>query len=208
MTDARIQIIAEDAVALRVDTAMRAQMLAVQLRQTGNWREVVPGLNSVTIRFDPAITDLRSASQQLINALDCNPGSPASTPDTLEIPVQYGGANGPDLSDICARLKLSETAFIARHSAPTYRAEMIGFTPGFAYLGGLDEALVVARRTAPRNHVPAGSIGISGLYSGLYAMPGPGGWPLIGRTDKLLFNAGSDDPFVIQPGQLIRFVPV
>ncbi len=83
---------------------------------------------------------------------------------------------------------------------------MIGFTPGFAYLGGLDQALTVPRRSTPRTHVPAGSIGISGNYTGLYAMPGPGGWPLIGRTDTALFDATSGNPFLIHPGQQIRFV--
>lgn len=207
MTEARVQVIAEDAVAISVNTATRAQSLAAQLRQSGNWIEVVPGMDSVTIRFDPMSMDLLSVSQQLATTLETARAEPTSTPSTLDISVHYGGADGPDLKDICADLNLTEAEFITHHTAQTYPVEMIGFTPGFAYLGGLDEALSVPRKSKPRTHVPAGSIGISGLYSGLYAMPGPGGWPLIGRTDHTLFDAQSDTPFLIQPGQLIRFVP-
>jgi len=205
MTTSSIQIIAEDAVAVAVGDAEQAQTLAAALRMSGDWIETVPGMDSVTIRFDPSRISQQSASQRLLSVKKTSRAPAKAAPNALEIAVRYGGASGPDLAEICTQLGLTEADFIARHTAQTYPVEMIGFTPGFAYLGGLDAGLSVPRRARPRTHVPAGSIGISGTYSGLYAMPGPGGWPLIGRTDQALFDAASEPPFLIQPGQLIHF---
>ena len=208
MTDSRLQIIAEDVIGLAVKDAAEAQALAAHLRQTGPWLEVVPGLDSVAVRYDPTAIALSSVSDQLAAAQQSMPDQPRETAPTLEIPVHYGGENGPDLAEICTALSLTPSELIARHTAPLYTVDMIGFTPGFAYLGGLDKALTIPRRATPRAHVPAGSIGISGGYTGLYAMPGPGGWPLIGRTDKTLFDPTSKQPFLIQPGLRIRLVSV
>jgi len=207
MSNPRLQIIADDVIGLIVKDAAEAQSLAAHLRQTGDWLEVVPGLDSVAVRYDPATIALSAVSDHLATAQQSIPDHPQESAPALAIPVHYGGQHGPDLNAICDALSLTPSELIARHTAPLYTAEMIGFTPGFAYLGGLDKALTVARRSTPRTHVPAGSIGISGGYTGLYAMPGPGGWPLIGRTDTALFDAASGNPFLIHPGQQIRFVP-
>jgi len=206
MTEPRFQIIADDVIGLAVKDAAEAQTLAAHLRQTGDWLEVVPGLDSVAVRYDPAAITPSSVSDQLAAAQRSMPDQPRESAPILDIPVHYGSKSGPDLQAICDTLSLSPSDLIARHTAPLYTAEMIGFTPGFAYLGGLDKALTIPRRSTPRTHVPAGSIGISGGYTGLYAMPGPGGWPLIGRTDTALFDASSKLPFLIHPGQQIRFV--
>ena len=98
--------------------------------------------------------------------------------------------------------------FVALHCRDEYPVEMLGFTPGFAYIGGLDDRLDVPRRPHPRQYVPAGSIGIAGGRTGIYAMPGPGGWPLIGRTPEPLFDAKAGDPFRLRPGLRVRFRPL
>jgi len=122
----------------------------------------------------------------------------------VEIPVVYGGESGPDFDFICERLGLSGRELIELHSGE-YIVDMLGFTPGFAYIGGLDERLKIDRLPEPRQFVPAGSVGIAGGRSGLYSLPGPGGWPLIGRTSKKLFDATSDEPFTLSAGATVRF---
>lgn len=202
-----IQIHAEDVIGVKVATTQTAQAIASQLRASGLYREVVVGLDSVAVQFAAD----QMTPEEVIGALNqisarANNIEAADGP-LVDIPAIYGGKAGPDLSAICDQLALSENDFIERHSAATYRADMIGFTPGFAYLSGLDAKLNVARRATPRPRVPAGSIGISGAYCGLYALPGPGGWPLIARTETTLFDAHADDPFLIHPGTRIRFAP-
>ena len=130
---------------------------------------------------------------------------PPNTTDWIEISVSYGGTAGPDLSAVAERLGLSQSELIDQHCAIPHRVEMIGFTPGFAYLSGVRAHLSVPRLDTARRHVPAGSIGISGAYTGIYALNGPGGWPLIGRTDHPLFDPHQDPPFRLLPGHAVRF---
>ena len=207
MSKARPHVLAENVIAWPTDTALAAQALAHTLRTQGTWQEVVAGLDSVAVMFDPQAMSPEEAAEQLESAARVAKDMLPTTTEPLEIKVNYGGSDGPDLAQVCAGLGLSEVEFISRHSAATYTAEMIGFTPGFAYLGGLDPALSVPRLAKPRLRVPAGSVGISGAYCGLYALQGPGGWPLIGRTDAALFDAARSDPFLIHPGRKIRFLP-
>jgi KipI family sensor histidine kinase inhibitor len=119
------------------------------------------------------------------------------------IPVQY---DGPDLEDVARRTGLAVADVIARHSAPTYTVYFLGFVPGWAYLGELDPALVVPRRTEPRARVPAGSVAIAGAQTGVYPYAIPGGWHLIGRTSVGLFDPMRDPPAVFAAGDRVRFV--
>ena len=125
---------------------------------------------------------------------------------TVEIPVYYGGADGPDLSELCAGLGITEVEFIELHTAQPYPVEMVGFTPGFAFIGGLQEQLRVPRRTEPRQSVPAGSVAVADSRTGLYAMSSPGGWNIVGRTDLQLFDPAAKQPFLLSPGMRVRFV--
>ncbi|WP_168735963.1 5-oxoprolinase subunit PxpB [Cohnella fermenti] len=127
---------------------------------------------------------------------------------TVSIPVEYGGEAGPDLAEAASRSGLSEEEFIRRHSSSEYSVAMIGFTPGFPYLRGLPGDLAQPRRETPRLSVPAGSVGIAGLQTGIYPVASPGGWQLVGRTPERLFRPESDEPFPIRPGDTVRFVPV
>ena len=204
----RLQRLSEDAVALTVPDAAEAQAIAAILRQSGQWREVVAGLDSVTVLFDPQVRALAEVERALQDIFKAHENPSMQAPTEHVIPVHYGGPHGPDFANVMARTGLDETALIAAHTAGVYKVDMIGFTPGFAYLSGLDAALNVPRLERPRTHVPAGSVGISGTYCGLYALPGPGGWPLIGRTDMTLFDRSGAAPFLIQPGDTIRFTPI
>lgn len=199
--------LAEDVLTFAVADAQQAQSLAAVLRASGKWREVVAGLDSIAVQFDRQEWTAEAAKQLLSKQTIDAPDTPLKAGHVIEVPIHYGGQNGPDLVSVCEQLEIDEAAFVARHSDAIYYADMIGFMPGFAYLSGLHATLNVPRRASPRPRVRAGSVGISGQYCGLYALPGPGGWQLIGRTDMTLFDKDDVDPFIVNPGAKIRFVP-
>jgi len=182
-----------------------AQAIAEQLRAAGPWLEVVAGIDSVVVRFDAVACDAAEASRRIEAALAGGIRQLPVDSELLEIPVVYGGDYGPDLEQACRTLGLSADEFVAMHTGSEHHVDMIGFTPGFAYVGGLDKSLRLPRRTHPRQHVPAGSVGIADGRTGLYSLPGPGGWTLVGRTPFRLFEAEADNPFPIRAGMRIRF---
>ena len=195
----------DDLISVDAVDADRAQALAATLRETGDWLEAVAGIDSVVVRFDIAKVSRVDAENKLREA-------EANAPETLEklqgiteIPIVYGGEFGPDLKFVCDKLGLEKEEFIALHCG-TYTVDMLGFTPGFAYIGGLDERLIVERLSEPRQHIPAGSVGIAGGRTGLYSLPGPGGWPLIGRTSRQLFDPTSGTPFTLAAGARVTFI--
>lgn len=208
MSHEEVKPCGDDLISIEVGQVNVAQDLARQLRSSGAWREAVGGIDSVVVQFDSTAISMDDAILLLRDAVRsaAHDAEPAST--LVEIPVVYGGENGPDLDTLCAALVLSHEQLVAMHCRDEYAVEMLGFTPGFAYVGGLDARLDVPRLARPRQRVEAGSIGIAGGRTGIYALPGPGGWPLIGRTSMPLFDAQLDQPFLLQPGMRVRFVPV
>ncbi|TGZ98483.1 5-oxoprolinase subunit PxpB [Rodentibacter pneumotropicus] len=124
----------------------------------------------------------------------------------VEIPVHYGGEFGEDLYDVAKFHHTTAQEIIHRHTAPTYTVFMMGFQPGFPYLGGLPESLHTPRRDAPRTRVPAGSVGIGGSQTGIYPFTSPGGWQLLGKTDIQLFDVNQSQPVLLKAGDQIRFV--
>jgi len=166
--------------------------------------EVVPGMNNLTIVFDPLEADSATLAGALATAWEsAERTAPASR--CVEIPVQYGGEFGPDLAEVARHTGLSVEAVARRHAAGEYIVFFLGFQPGFAYLGGLDPVLHTPRRTVPRIEVPAGSVGIGGAQTGIYPAASPGGWQLIGRTAMTLFDPADTPPTLLQPGDRVRF---
>lgn len=198
----------DDLFSVAAETPAEAQALAAQLRRHGNWLEVVPGVDTVMVRFDAAHVDAAAAEVGIRAALKEGAASLSTSNELVEVPVVYGGEYGPDLEALSAAIGLSAEEIIDLHTCPVYTVDMIGFTPGFAFIGGLDERLRVPRRKEPRQRVPAGSVGIADGRTGLYAMASPGGWTLIGRTPLQLFDAQAAEPFVLRPGMRVRFRPV
>ena len=196
---------ADDLFSVCVAGPGEAQALAAHLRSTGVWLEAVAGIDTVVVRFDAATCDASIAQQRLREALTAEVPSLPDSGELLEIPVAYGGQHGPDLDALCTTLGISEAEFIALHSGSDFRVDMVGFTPGFAFVGGLDASLHVPRRKEPRQRVEAGSIGIADGRTGIYALASPGGWNIVGRTPVKLFDADAEDPFPIRPGMRIRF---
>ncbi|MCL7987529.1 5-oxoprolinase subunit PxpB [Sphingobacterium sp. lm-10] len=126
-------------------------------------------------------------------------------PEVVVIPVCYGGTYGPDLEEVAAHTGLSEEDVIALHTSNTYLVYMMGFMPGFPYLGGLDERLATPRKKMPRQLVVQGSVGIAGAQTGVYPLDSPGGWQLIGRTPLRLFDPTNEQPILLKSGQQVRF---
>jgi allophanate hydrolase len=205
MSARNISVCGDDLIAVAADSPAAAQQIARHLRASGRFRETVAGIASVVVQFDAARVDLAEAARALNEALGENFTRDEPAQGCVEIPIVYGGESGPDFASLCEQLDLTRGQFIALHTRDEYRVEMLGFTPGFAYIGGLDEKLNVPRLAEPRVRVAAGSVGIAGGKTGLYALAGPGGWRIIGRTSLLLFDRDSTDPFLIEPGMRIRF---
>ncbi len=169
----------------------------------------VPGYASLLIPFDPdAITEeaVRGMVESDIRATQAAMGTRPGP--LVEIPVRYGGADGPDLVEVASRTGLTPEAVIGLHAGTVYQVFLLGFVPGFPYLGVLPPALVLPRRPSPRVEVAAGSVAIAGLQTGVYPFASPGGWHVIGRTDAILWEPRRDPPALLAPGTRVRFVPV
>lgn len=206
MNDFDIDVCGDDLISLRTDGPAESRSLTTRLR-AGDWLEVVAGIDSVVVQFDASRIDVSDAVAWLREVRSIDAFEPESLP-LVEIPVHYGGDAGPDLTRICDELGMTREEFIALHADREYTVDLLGFTPGFAYVGGLDERLDVPRLGEPRLHVAAGSIGIAGGRSGIYALPGPGGWPLIGRTSLTLFDPDAREPFLLRAGTRVRFLAI
>lgn len=203
-TDA-IRFAGDDLLSVTIDDSDACQQLAAHLRVNGEWIEAVAGISSCVVQFDNTRLDAADARRRLEQAIESAPETAAGDPGEIELPVCYGGEFGPDLSTVCEALGVDPERFIGLHTGGEHRVELIGFTPGFAYVGGFDTAAEVSRLAEPRLRVEAGSIGIAGGRSGVYALAGPGGWPLVGRTPVKLFDPQAEDPFRLRHGLRVRF---
>ena len=191
-----------------VTRALAANAAADRLRLLPGITDAVAGVESLVLRYDPSDLTSKNALHSLELTLSNIDNKPLTAPLTIDVPVCYGGAHGPDFNALCEKLSLSGDALIKLHTSQRYRVLTIGFAPGFAYLGPLPQALQTARLATPRTHVPAGSVGIAGAMTGVYALSSPGGWPLIGRTPKRLFDARAENPFVFSSGTEVRFTSI
>lgn len=199
-----------------VELNRQAHALAAIVREDRSalaaWGRPVPGYSSLLVPYDPgrvACPAARDRLRALCTGLAALAGTPAAGSDRpLEIPVRYGGADGPDLAEVAALHGLRPEAVVELHCSVPYTVFMLGFSPGFAYLGVLPAALATPRRRTPRTRVPAGSVGIAGTQTGVYPRATPGGWRLIGRTDAVVWDPLRDPPALLAPGDVVRFRPV
>jgi inhibitor of KinA len=193
----------------RIDPVINARAIAlaeaVQAAGLPGIRDVVPTYRTVAVFFDP----LRTNYDALVARLEKEAGRDASGAGTertaIRIPVCYGGELGPDLPAVAAAARMSTDAVVELHAGTTYRVFMIGFVPGFAYMGVVDERIAVPRHSTPRVRVPIGSVGIAGLQTGIYPAETPGGWQLIGRTPLKPFDPSRAEPFLLRAGDAVRF---
>ncbi|HEX2010691.1 MAG TPA: 5-oxoprolinase subunit PxpB, partial [Roseateles sp.] len=155
-----------------------------------------------------APTPFATLRAQLLERLAQPLDTQQAAPRAIEIPVCYGGDYGPDLEDVAQRCGLSSERVIALHLESAHRVYMLGFAPGFPFIGGLNPQLAMPRRTTPRTHIPPGSVAIARAQTCIYPLETPGGWNILGRTPVRLFEAGAAPPCLLGPGDAIRFVRI
>lgn len=177
-------------------------------------RDLVPAYDSLTVHYEPVAfsAEGRPAYEAVRDwvqpFLEDTGDSEEPPPRPFSIPVCYHPSRAPDIEELAIAKGLSVDDVVALHTAPTYRVFCLGFLPGFAYLGPVPPALETARRTVPRQAVPAGSVAVAGVQTGIYPIESPGGWNLIGQTPLTLFSAHRQTPALLSPGDAVRFTPI
>jgi len=166
--------------------------------------ETVPTYRSLLVHYDPERIDFTALGEKL-TALARLPAPPTARTRRWRIPVTYGGEHGVDLEDVAKILKTTADDIVARHVAGDYRVAMIGFTPGWSYLSGLDKFLHMPRRHDPRLLTPAGTVSIGGVQAGIQCLAGPSGWHLLGRTAVRTYQLHRDPTFLLEPGDRVTF---
>lgn len=191
-----------------VNAQIRAFTAALEAANLPGIVEYVPTYRSVTVHYRPEAIlygELKAQLTALLSDLTAEGTAPA---EVIELPVCYGGEMGPDLSFVARHSGLAEDEVIRIHSSAEYLVYMLGFTPGFPYLGGMDERIATPRLEKPRTRIPAGSVGIAGAQTGAYPLESPGGWQLIGRTPVRLYDPQREQPILLRAGQFVKFTPI
>lgn len=189
-------------------TLAQQQQIWALANEALQWRgvhEVLPGMNNLSLLFDPEEVDAAELEMQVLSAWPQLAGM-AIEGREIHVPVAYGGEAGPDLAEVAAHTGLAPAEVVRRHSEADYIVYLLGFLPGFGFLGGLPPELATPRRAEPRVAVPARSVGIGGAQTGIYPLVSPGGWQLIGRTPLELFDPRAAEPTLLRPGDRVRFV--
>ncbi len=192
------------------ETFRRIRALAdyLDLHPLRGMTEYVPAFTTLAVYYDPLVVSFHDIAAQLAGAAAEGVATNHQHSQTVEIPVCYGGEFGPDLDYVATHHSLSPEQVVAVHSGAEYLVHMLGFTPGFPYLGGMSSKIATPRRDSPRLKVPAGSVGIAGEQTGVYPLETPGGWQLIGRTPLALFRPAEDPPTLLRAGDIVRFRPI
>lgn len=197
-----------DAISPEINLKVRAITITLEKEELEGVIEVIPTYRSIIIVYDPSSTN-PSILEESVLFFERRLGEiEIFPPETREIPVCYGGVFGPDIEFVAESHHLTPKDVVRIHSEPAYQIYMIGFTPGFPFLGGLSEQLHTPRLQTPRTLVPAGSVGIANAQTGIYPIDSPGGWQLIGKTPLKLFDPERANPFLLKAGDLLKFKPI
>jgi inhibitor of KinA len=197
-----------DAIDPEINRKVRAMAITMARDTPTGVVEFIPTYRSIIVMYDPASTTASELKRDLLTLENRLSAIEIPPPDTAEIPVCYGGDLGPDIGFVAQNHHMEVEDVIRIHSEPHYQIYMIGFTPGFPFLGGLPESLHTPRLETPRSLVPAGSVGIANQQTGIYPIDSPGGWQLIGRTPVKLFDPKRANPFLLKAGDKLKFRPI
>jgi len=194
----------------RIDPLINSQVLALQAAiesaSPNGLSHYIPAYCSLTVVYDPGLQSFEKLKAQILSLLKDLPASPSSSNQRrLKIPVCYEEGFGLDLSAVSQQTGLSAKEIIHYHTRTPFQVYMLGFLPGFAYLGKLPEELACARKASPRLRVPARSVGLAGLQTGIYPSEGPGGWQIIGQTPVEVFHENQAVPFLFKAGDQVHF---
>ena len=207
-SDSSLLLVFGDRVAPGMQGSVLGLFYALQARDDPRIRNLHPGYVSLLVDFDPLAMTHEDAATFVQSLVGSDLEQPEKPGRTVEIPVCYGEEFGPDLADVATHTGLPPDEVIRIHSGGNYQVACLGFTAGFAYLGGMPEALSMPRLSTPRRAVAAGSVGIAGGQTGIYPTETPGGWRLIGRTPLRMFDPTTSPPTRVAPGDRVRFVRV
>ena len=191
------------------ETNARVHSLAQAIGEAGvdGVVDLIPAYDSLLVQYDARAVSTVDLQAQIVE-LDSGRVESAAGGRVVELPVLYGGEHGPDIDRVAEHAGMPVDDVIGLHSGTDYLVYMLGFTPGFPYLGGLDERLATPRVATPRLEIPGGSVGIAEAQTGVYPLTSPGGWNIIGRTPLSLFDPTREPPSLLAPGDLVRFVPL
>lgn len=206
MGDAALLVELGNALDVAINACVHA--LARNLQSVRGVLATVPGYTTLLVEYDAAVCEYDALCAEISHVAEMENDSSTNDARVIEIPVQYGGEMGPDLEFVAAHNNLSPDQIIEIHTREIYQVFMLGFAPGFPYLGIVDEKIAAPRLESPRARVPKGSVGIAGRQTGIYPRESPGGWRLIGRTDVKLFDAHDEPPTLVRAGDRVRFVNV
>lgn len=206
--DSAFIIKAGNVISEEINSTIRKLLIRIENERIDGIKDFIPSYNELLICYDPVIVSfkellvfLRSLEPDIENI-----ELPVSS--AIHVPVLYGGEYGPDLDHVAEFNSLSEDEVISIHCSKSYLVYMLGFTPGFCYLGGMDERIGTPRKISPRLKIPAGAVGIADKQTGIYPIESPGGWQLIGKTPLRLFDPGKKPEFLFSPGDHIQFYRV
>ncbi len=205
MGDRAVLVELGDDISPQINQKVRGLYIGTKGHRIKGIKDLVPSYRSLMVVYDPLIISLNSLESQMNaiwNALD---DARLPDPRTVEIPVVYGDKYGPDLEWIADYHKMTRQDVIRLHTQPTYQVYMIGFMPGYPYMGEVPDELVTPRRKTPRTHVPGGSVGIAQKQTGIYPVASPGGWQIIGRTPVRLFDPQGKPPSFLEMGDRVKF---
>ncbi len=197
-----------DEISLKINQKVRRMNLALQRERIDGVIETVPTYRSLLIIYNPMILSFEVLQRKVKEIESALEEIDLPKPNLTRIPVVYGGHYGPDLEEVGKHCGITPEEVIRLHCSATYHIYMIGFMPGFPYMGELPDALVTPRLKTPRLSVPAGSVGIAQRQTGIYPMESPGGWRLIGRTPLKMFDPNNQPPSLLQMGDLVEFFPI
>ena len=195
-----------DEIDLAVNQRVHALTSLVEASSINGIIETVPAYATLLVHYDPLILSFAQVRNHLRAKIAQVEENNSRKPRQIQIPVRYGGEHGPDLEFVASHCGLPIEDVIRIHSEQAYTVFMMGFTPGFPYMGKLDDAIVTPRLQTPRTNVPAGTVAIAGSQTGIYSIDSPGGWRLIGWTPLQLFSPESDTPFLFSPGDEVKFI--
>lgn len=205
--DRAVSIELGDAISPEINRRVRSLFLSIEKQAISGVVDLVPSYRSVLVYYDPlrvTYPDLEASLRAVEAGME---EAPVRAPNVLEVPTLYGGEYGPDLGYVAEHNGLTAEEVVRIHSGTDYLIYMMGFTPGFTYLGGMSDRIATPRLETPRTAIPAGSVGIAETQTGVYPVESPGGWRLIGRTPLRLFDPRREPPVVVGAGDYLRFVP-
>ncbi len=192
-------------ISYEVNEKVRGLDYALQEEGLPGIEEIIPTYRSLLILFDPCSVKREEIMSEIESTAESMQSIKFPDPRIVEIPVKYGGEFGPDLEFVASYNNLNKSEVIDIHTGGEYRVYMLGFTPGFPYLGGMSEEIATPRLDSPREKIAGGSVGIAGDQTGIYPISSPGGWRLIGRTPLDLFSPEREEPFLLQVGDILHF---